>query len=73
MMAVPTILQLRGQPPSLALPPATTTPGAGLLVSALGHAAAVSVLLTWLPILFPGRRVIAAAVAVDISRELDFR
>ena len=42
-------------------------------MSALGHAAAVSVLLTWLPILFPGRRVIAAAVAVDISRELDYQ
>jgi hypothetical protein len=72
MMAVPTILDLQGQSSSLALP-AAATPGAGLLVSALGHAAAVSVLLTWLPIPLPGRRAIAVAAAVDIRRKLDFQ
>src|SRR6476620_6780575 len=72
MMPIPTIMDLPGQSPSLALP-ASTMPGACLLVSALGHAAAVSVLLTWMPILLPGRRAIAVAAAVDIRRELDYQ
>jgi hypothetical protein len=71
MMAVPTILDLQGHSSSLALPAAA--PGAGLLVSAFGHAAAVSVLLTWLPVPLPGRRAIAVAAAVEIRRKLDFQ
>jgi hypothetical protein len=50
--AVPRVLI---RPPKLELLPAATPPGGGLLLSALVHAAGVFALLTWLPLLFPGR------------------
>jgi hypothetical protein len=43
------------RPPKLALLPKGKPPGGSLLLSALVHAAGVFALLTWLPLLFPGR------------------
>ncbi|SRR5712692_326303 len=68
-MAVTAIVRTRVQPPRLALLPAATPPGGGLLLSALIHTAAVFAVLTWLPVLFPGRAAIVAYAAPDMLRE----
>ncbi len=43
------------RPPKLDMLPTGKPPGGGLLLSALVHAAGIFALLTWLPLLFPGR------------------
>ncbi len=58
-------------PPRLALLPGATPPLGGLSFSVLIHTAAVFAVLTWLPILFPGRTISSGLTVADIIRDFD--
>src|SRR5712691_1896565 len=58
-------------PPGLALLPTGTPPKRAFLFSALVHTAAIFSVLTWLPILFPGRTISSGLTVADIIRDFD--
>lgn len=70
-MTAAAALRMQIRPPRFALLPAATPPRGGLLLSALAHTVAVFSVLTWLPLLFPGRSVIVARTTADILRDPD--
>ena len=70
-MTAAAALRMQIRPPRLALLPVATPPRGGLLLSALIHAAAVFAVLTWLPLLFPGRSIIVTHTTADILRDPD--
>ena len=65
------LLQERVRPPILAQLPAGTPPKGAFLFSALVHTAAIFSVLTWLPILFPGRTISSGLTVADIIRDFD--
>src|SRR6266853_1528146 len=70
-MTAAAALRIQIRAPRLALLPAATPPRGGLLLSVLVHAVMVFTLLTWLPLLIPGRSIIVARTTADILHDPD--
>ncbi len=70
-MTAAAALRIQIRAPRFALLPAATPPRGGLLLSVLVHTVMVLALLTWLPLLIPGRSIIVARTTADILRDPD--
>src|SRR5207248_10116634 len=71
VMAARTCLGLEVRPPTLALLPAATLPGAGLLLSALAHAGIICAVVMWLPQTLALPSMVATHPSVDMRHERD--
>ena len=71
MTAPRACLGLQVRPPTLALLPAATLPGAGLLLSAVAHAGIICAVVMWLPKTLALPSMVATHPSIDMRHERD--